>query len=391
MDLATLSTPSLLIERHRLDDNLQRMQDKADANGVVLRPHMKTHKSVDLARKQLDYGAEGITVAKVGEAEIYAKAGFDDIRIAYIVIGEEKYARIASLMESARVSFCVDTLEGARRASAYFDERDLMAEVLIEVDCGYGRCGVGWDREAGVAFAREVAQMPGLHISGILTHAGDSYDGPSSPDETKEEALRSASNRERDRMIAFAARLDEEGLPAARDKKNFEISIGSTPSMKYFENRGVEGFRVTEIRPGNYVFNDGIQVGLGVASWTQCALTVQARVISVHRNPDGSERVFLDAGKKVFTSDSAPSIEGYGTILYSPRSMDPLPHAVMNRLSEEHGWVRVRGGSILRVGDRVRVVPNHACVVVNTQKVLYVVDGDEVVDTWSVDAQSAVR
>ena len=270
MDLATLSTPSLLIERHRLDDNLQRMQDKADANGVVLRPHMKTHKSVDLARKQLDYGAEGITVAKVGEAEIYAKAGFDDIRIAYIVIGEEKYARIASLMESARVSFCVDTLEGARRASAYFDERDLMAEVLIEVDCGYGRCGVGWDREAGVAFAREVAQMPGLHISGILTHAGDSYDGPSSPDETKEEALRSASNRERDRMIAFAARLDEEGLPAARDKKNFEISIGSTPSMKYFENRGVEGFRVTEIRPGNYVFNDGIQVGLGVASWTQC-------------------------------------------------------------------------------------------------------------------------
>jgi len=117
---------------------------------------------------------------------------------------------------------------------------------------------------------------------------------------------------------------------------------------------------------------------------------VQASVISKRRDSNGTERLFLDAGKKVFTSDNAPGMEGFGTILYNPRTMEPLPHASITGLSEEHGWVKVPGGSTLSVGDRVRVIPNHACVVVNTQKVLYVVEGDNVVDTWAVDAQGRV-
>lgn len=384
-----LSTPSLLIERHRLERNLRRMQELADAQDVDLRPHTKTHKSIDLARMQIDLGATGITVAKVGEAEIYAASGFSDIRIAYVVVGREKLARIAGLQDSGtRISFCVDTIEGARRVSEYFREIGKDAEVLVEVDVGYGRCGVRWDRDESVSFVREVMALDSVHVVGILTHAGQSYDGPGE-EESQEEALRRVSVEERDRMLEFTVALKRAGL--ADPEKGFEISIGSTPSLRYFENRCLDGFRITEIRPGNYVFHDGVQVGLGVVDWDDCALTVHASVISRHRNPDGSDRLFLDAGKKVLTSDRAQGLDGFGTILYNPKTMDPLPHTTINGLSEEHGWVHVSGGAILSVGDKVRVVPNHVCVVVNTQRTLYVVDGDEVVDTWSVDAQSRVR
>jgi len=387
MELYELATPCILIDRERLRLNLAAMQEKANVNGVRLRPHTKTHKSAQLARWQLDKGAGGLTVAKVGEAEAYAEAGLADFRIAYVVVGEEKYARILRLMKKSPVSFCIDTLEGARMASNWFAANGAVADVLVEVDCGYGRCGVPWNRKDSIEFVREVKALPGLSVKGILTHAGHSYGGPSTPEETKKEALVRVSNEECDNMLAFAARLREAGLATPGE---FEISIGSTPSMRYFENREFQGFRITEIRPGNYVFNDRIQVALGVATWQQCALTVMTTVVSRHRDPDGSERLFLDAGKKVLTSDGAPGMDGFGGILYNPRTMDPLPHARITGLSEEHGWVRVHGGATLSVGDRVMVVPNHACVVVGTQRVMYLVDGGEVVETWTVDGQSRV-
>ncbi len=388
MNTESIGTPCLLIDKDRLSTNLENMQRKADASGVRLRPHTKTHKSIDLARRQLDQGASGIAVAKVGEAEIYVAAGITDVRIAYVTIGEEKFERIVKLMDQARISFCVDTIEGASGASEFFSARDLTMEVLVEVDVGYERCGVKWDSAHGVEYFKSVSELPGLKIIGILTHAGHSYDGPQTNDESGEEALIRVSNEERDRMVAFASTLAEAGLIKPDD--GFEISIGSTPSMRHFENREENGFRITEIRPGNYVFHDRIQVGLGVATWQECALTVLTTVVSRHRDADGSERLFLDAGRKVFTADLSDTMEGYGSILYNARTMEPLPHARFTGLSEEHGWVRVRGGATLSVGDRVRVVPNHACVVVNTQRNLYVVDEGEIVETWTVDAQSRV-
>jgi len=388
MELHELATPCILIDGDRLEANLAGMQEKANANGVHLRPHTKTHKSIALARRQVELGAKGLTVAKVGEAEVFVEAGLKDVRLAYVVVGEEKYARILRLMEKSPISFCVDTLEGAHMAADWFSAHDAVADVLVEVDCGYGRCGVRWDRRESVEFYRQVSGMPGLSVKGILTHAGHSYAGPSSAEESKKEALVRVSNEERDNMLAFAVRLSEAGLVGPGT--DFDISIGSTPSMRFFENREEQGFRITEMRPGNYVFNDRIQVGLGVASWQQCALTVLTTVVSHHRDPDGSERLFLDAGKKVLTSDGSAGMDGYGSILYNPRTMDPLPHAKITGLSEEHGWVRVHGGSTLTVGDRVMVVPNHACVVVGTQRTMYVVRSGEVVDTWSVDGQSRV-
>lgn len=387
MHLADLATPCVLVERPRLFANLEAMQAKAEAQGVALRPHTKTHKSLDIARRQVRGGAQGITVAKVGEAEAFVPWEFDDIRLAYTVVGDEKFRRLQALRDQAQLSFCVDTRAGAQAASDFFAETDTPMAVLVEVDCGYGRCGVRWDADESLDFVRFVRGLPGLRLVGILTHAGQSYDGPAAG-ETKEAALRRYSADERDRMLAFAARLGTAGLATPGD---FEISIGSTPSMRYFENREQDGFRITEIRPGNYVFHDMIQVALGAATMPACALTVLATVISKHRDASGQERLFLDAGKKVLTSDTGYATDGYGTLLYNARAMRPLPHARLVGLSEEHGWVTVPGGATMEVGDRVRIVPNHACVVVNTQPHLYLVEGQEVIGMFDVTARGLVR
>lgn len=381
-----LPTPGLLIERRRLEENLARMQAKADANGVALRPHTKTHKSLWIAARQQELGAKGLTVAKVGEAEVFAGAGFNDIRIAYTVVGADKHERILPLMDAARISFCVDTQEGALMASDFYEVRGRRADVLMEVDTGHGRCGVRWDRPEAVDFAGFVSSLPGLRLVGILTHAGQSYHGPLSEGESTEDALRRVSMEERDRMLELAVRLHAAGVPHADPEKGFEISIGSTPSMAYFENRTYGGFRITEIRPGNYVFHDAMQVGLGVADLPRCALTVLATVVSKHRDR-GRERVYLDAGKKILTADRGYGTDGHGVLLYNPVTMTALPHARIIALSEEHAWVEVPGGATLQVGDRVRIVPNHACVTVDTQDRMYLVDGDEVVETLTVDAR----
>jgi D-serine deaminase-like pyridoxal phosphate-dependent protein len=396
MRLADLPSPSILVESSRLEANLQRMQEKADANKVALRPHTKTHKSVVLAHQQLERGARGLTVAKVGEAEVYAAHGFDNLRLAYIVVGEEKYARLLAMMNRARLSFCVDTEASAREASAFFASSGVSIEVLVEVDTGYGRCGVRWDREESVSFARWVSELPGLKLAGILTQAGNAYAGPQVAGETLDESLQRVSAEECDRMLDFAIALHEAGVKeatpnAATDSPNrFEISIGSTPSMKHFQNVERGGFTITEIRPGNYVFNDAIQQALGVVGWEACSMTVLTTVISKHRNANGSERLFLDAGRKVFTSDTGYNTQGYGCLLYNSRTMTPLPHARITGLSEEHGWVSVPGGSTLEIGNQVRAVPNHACVVMNGQDQFYLVDGDEVVESLEVDARGRV-
>ncbi len=385
-----LPTPCVLVEESRLANNLAEMAARAADNNVRLRPHVKTHKSVALAKRQLASGAIGITVAKPSEAEVFVHAGFSDIRIAYSVATEHHFERIASLMDRSRISFCIDTMEAARSASEFFSARGLTAQILIEVDCGYGRCGVEWDDRESVDFVRAVASLPGLHVVGILTHAGHAYGGPSQIDSSVSASVKRIAEEERDRMLVFASSLFDAGVLEI-EREHFEISIGSTPTMSVFRNVARNGLTVTEIRPGNYVFNDAIQVALEVAPLRDCALTVLTSVISRHRNPrDSHERLFLDAGRKVLTSDTGYRTNGYGIVLHSASKMHALPHARIGKLSEEHGWVDVPGGSTLAVRDRVRVVPNHACVVVNTQRSIYLVDGEQVVREISINAQGCV-
>ncbi|WP_263818533.1 alanine racemase [Salinibacter sp.] len=386
MTISDLPTPALLIEQSRLQANLATMQARADANDVALRPHTKTHKSVALANEQRNRGAEGLTVATVHEAETFVAAGFDDVRVAYPVTGRNKHERLQALRADSKISFTVDTVAGADQASAVYAEADIPVDVLIEVDVGHGRCGVHWaDDAAAVTLARRIASLPGLHLAGILTHAGQAYDGPSDG-ETETDALRRASRQERDRMLSVASALAEtDGVNVTPD--NFEISVGSTPSMAAFTNATRDGFRVTEIRPGNYVMHDAMQVALGAATLGDCALTVRTTVVSTQQKPDGTAHAFVDAGKKVFTTDTGYGTEGHGVALANAAQMGPHPNLHVDHLSEEHGWLTMTGDADLTVGDRLRIVPNHACVTVATQDTLHVVDGPSVVDRWSVDAR----
>jgi len=389
MALDDLSTPSLLVEQPRLETNLAAMQKKADTNDVALRPHVKTHKSVAIARRQQQRGAEGLTVATVAEAETFVDAGFEDVRAAYPVTGRDKHERLQALRDEATISFTVDTVAGAEQASAVYADADDPVEVLMEVDVGHGRCGVHWsDKEAAATLAQRITSLPGLQLAGLLTHAGQAYDGPSDG-ETEEEALRRVARHERDRMLSVASALAEaDVLDVTPDR--FEISVGSTPSMAAFENTARDGFRVTEIRPGNYVMHDAMQVALGAASLADCALTVLTTVVSLQSKPDGPDRAFVDAGKKVFTTDTGYGTGGYGIVLADAAAMRPHPGLRVDALSEEHGWLTVSGDADLAVGDRLRIVPNHACVTVHTQDETYLVDGTAVRETLPVDARGRI-
>ncbi|MEM1115539.1 MAG: alanine racemase [Bacteroidota bacterium] len=383
MLVSDLFTPALLVDRARLHANLDAMQARADTFGVALRPHAKTHKCPEIARLQVARGACGLTVATVPEAEAFAEAGIGDIRLATPVVGATKLERLRALAEAGtRISFTVDTPEGARLAAEAFSEAT-PASVLIEVDTGYGRCGVPHDDpEAMEALARQVREAPSLRLAGLLTHGGDAYHGPHEG-ETRDAALRRAVEAERDHLLEAAARLGAAGLlgPEA------ELSLGSTPGISRFTPAERDGVRITEIRPGTYVFNDATQVALGAARLQDCALVCVGTAISKQRFDDGTERVITDAGKKVLTSDTRAGADGYGTVLYSPRTMIAHPHARVSALSEEHGWVDTLGGSTYDVGDPVFVVPNHVCVAVATRARLYVVDGDEVEAAWEVVAR----
>ena len=384
MLVSDLPTPALLVDRARLTANLDAMAARAEAQDVALRPHVKTHKCPEIARLQVERGARGITVATVLEAEAFADAGFDDIRMATPPVGPQKAERLAAVAaRGVRVSFTVDSREGTRQAAGAFAEAGQTADVLIEVDTGYGRCGVDWDDAEGLSrLAATVNDADALELVGLLSHGGHAYSMPDA-DQTKDSARRAVMDAERDRVLEAAVGLVEAG----HLRPDPELSIGSTPGVTVFTNAERDGLTITEVRPGTYVFFDAGQVALGAARLQDCALVCIGTVISQRRFDGGTERTITDAGKKILTADRRAGSTTFGTVLYSPRTMIAHPHAMVTALSEEHGWVDTPGGSIWEVGDPVFVVPNHACVAVATQRELHIVDGDEVTDTWDVVAR----
>lgn len=381
-------TPAVLIEHGVLERNLARAAQRARSLGVALRPHIKTHRSVEIARRQVALGTLGITCAKPGEAEVFADSGFEDIRLAYPVVGADKHSRLIVLSDRSQISFCVDTLEGARQAGAVWAAAGRRARVLIKIDCGYGRAGIRWDDEALGAFASELFHLEGLEVIGVLTHAGQAYHGPG-PGEDPVTVLRRHARQERARAETAAsvvrASIGGEGA--------FEVSIGSTPTFWHLEvsdhGSGAGEPRLTEIRPGNYVFHDLTQVALGAAGLEDCALSVLVTVVS-RRERDGALHLLVDAGKKTLTSDQRVGQTGFGRVYASAVAGDVpelVPEVELCALSEEHGWLRAPREVAWQVGDRLRVAPNHSCVVASTQDRLVEVDGPDLRGTVSVDAR----
>ena len=337
-----LPTPAVLVDLDVLGRNIARQAERARAAGVRLRPHAKTHKSPEIARMQLGAGAAGISLAKTSEAEVFAAAAFDDIFVAYPIVGLGKAERLLALSDRLRLAVGTDSLEGAQGLGRVFHAAGRTLDVLLKIDVGYHRVGVLPEDAVGVA--SRLAGLPGLSLRGIFTHAGQVYQAET-PD-----AVAKIGRQEGEMLVSVAAALRQAGISVE------EVSVGSTPSARHAMQ--VPG--VTECRPGNYVFHDGSQVALGTCGPEDCAMTILATVVSV----PASDRAVLDAGSKTLSSDALrPRPNGHGLILGSGSRLQSL--------SEEHGVLRIEAGDSFRVGDRVRVLPNHACVVSNLHDRLY--------------------
>lgn len=364
MQICELDTPAVIIEQRILEANIFRMQSFADTHRVKLRPHGKTHKMPEIARLQLDTGAVGIAVAKLSEAEVMVRRGITDIQIANEIVGPLKIAKLADLSQKARITCAVDSYEGAAAISSHFAGHNLRLDILLEIDTGLHRCGVAHDSDF-VQLFRSIAGLSGVNLMGIMTHAGHVY-GAGSRQEVEEIGLREGSV-----MAGIASVLRESGIAVN------EVSVGATPTVRF--SGTVEG--VTEIRPGNYVFNDMTQVALGTVDIQKCALTVLSSVIS----KPAADRVVIDAGSKTFALDKgahgSDRVSGHGCILGKT--------ADLARLSEEHGIIVHRGQSFA-LGEKLRIVPNHACPVINLFDFVYLVDGDSVIGKLDVSGRGKV-
>jgi D-serine deaminase-like pyridoxal phosphate-dependent protein len=345
-------TPALVIDMDRVERNIARVQSICDAAGVANRPHIKTHKSPLLAQLQIKAGAKGITCQKLGEAEVMAAAGIDDILISYNLIGDEKIARLGALLAKTSVTVAADNevVIAGLPAAAAAAGRSL--PVVIECDTGRKRAGVETSAEA-IALARQIKDAPGLTFAGLLMYPTEA--GWSDAQRFYDEALTG---------------LRQLGLDPAI------VSTGGSPNLK---NVGqLKG--ATEHRPGTYIYNDRMQVAAGVATWDDCALHVYSTVVS-RAAPD---RGILDAGSKTLTADTG-GLDGYGLILEHPK-------AKIARFAEEHGFLDLsRSNTRPAVGDVVRIVPNHVCVVVNMSDEVVMVRGDEIVGILPVAARGKLR
>ncbi|MCP3469343.1 D-TA family PLP-dependent enzyme [Bradyrhizobium sp. CCGUVB1N3] len=345
-------TPCAVIDMDKVERNIARIQKACDDAGVANRPHIKTHKNPTLAKMQVAAGAKGITCQKLGEAEIMANAGIDNILISYNLLGEEKMARLGALQAKANMTVAADnsTVVAGLPKAAAASGRPL--SVVVECDTGRKRAGVETPAEA-IALAREIAASKGLQFAGFMLYPTET--GWADAQKFYDEAL---------------AGVRAHGLDAAI------VSTGGTPNLVNIGK--LKGG--TEHRFGTYIYNDRMQVAAGVATWDDCALHIYSTVVS----RAAPERGILDAGSKTLTTDTG-GLDGHGLILEHPE-------AKIARFAEEHGFLDLsRSNTRPNVGDVVRIVPNHVCVVVNMMDEVVMVRGDEIIGTLPVAARGKLR
>lgn len=352
---ATIDTPGVVVDLDRVDARIAGLASVMRERGVALRPHAKTHKSIEFGRRQLAAGAGGLTVATLGEAELYADAGFDDLFIAYPVIAAgPKAPRLRALADRCTLSVGADSVAGLE-ALAGATRGAPPPAVLIEIDVGGHRTGV----PPGVAesLASQAAQL-GLTVRGVFTHGGHGYSG---------RAERIAAAEDEVTGLTVAA----EAVRAAGIEP-LVISAGSTPTAE-LSARGA----VTEERPGTYIFGDRQQAFLDDRAFDDTALLVASTVVS-HGPADG---FVVDAGAKILGKDVAPYLAGHGTVV-------GYPDAVISRVNDHHGVVDLPAGAARpAVGEIVWIAPNHVCPVVNLVDEYVVAKGGRIVDRWPVDAR----
>lgn len=362
MDLQKIKTPSLILDLTRVERNAKRMTDIANRNNVRLRPHIKTHKCIEVARIQTAGHDGAITVSTLAEARAFAKHGFNDITYA-VPIERGKFDDAIEILDSGvtlnLLTDDADTVKALDATGAKFD-------VFLKIDCGTHRVGVEPNDERALTIPRLISESSNLTFAGILTHAGHSYDVDS------REAILRVAHHERDVMVSLSGMLRADGIKVPT------VSVGSTPTMSTIDDlTGVD-----EIRPGNYIFFDNFQATLGSCSFEDTALTVLAAVI--HK---GNGRLVIDAGAIALSKDRGPvGIDpgcGYGRVLDVDGNETGMR---VTGLSQEHGEITASDDAAERfkVGDRVRVLANHSCLTAAQHSHYNVIENGEIVDRWEI-------
>lgn len=364
-ELRGIQTPALLADLDVFDANATEMRLFAESYGIALRPHAKTVRSTRLLARIFHGRQKQLTVAKLEHAEVLSRESCRNIFIANMIVGEQNIERLLQLhRKGVTVITGVDSLEAVSAIGRAFHQVTERHSILVKVDTGLHRCGLAPDDV--LPFVRQAKELPGIDFLGIYTHAGHAYKATA-----REIPL--IGRQEGSTMVKVAGQLKKGfGCPV--------VSVGSTPTAKYAGK--VNG--VTEIRPGLYLFNDRVQVALGVCKPEKCALFVFATVISKPR----PGQAFIDAGSQVFSPDRGPHgtsvVEGFGTIIGHP-------DISVSGLSEEHGWLSGPGVESLTIGKRLLVIPNHACSTVNLADTLYGIRNGRVEEEFPIDARGAVH
>ena len=364
MLISDLDTPAVIVDLNVMERNLSRMGDYCREHQLLLRPHTKTHKIPELAKRQIAGGATGITVAKISEAEVMLDAGINDILIAYPIVGPTKTARLARLAEQATITVSLDSEEVARGLSGAAASRGTTIRILIEMDVGFERCGFS-DKADLLALGRKIAELPGLEFRGLMFFPGQFTVAPE-----ERAAMRIQVN---DFLRRTLETFSNAGLPGSI------VSGGSTPTA--YEGGFFHG--VNEVRPGTYIFNDRTTVGVSACELEDCALSVIVTVVSTAV----SGHAVVDGGSKTFSSDRFQGGDGSG---FGIVKEDPA--AQVERFSEEHGTLNIqRSERRYRIGDRLSIIPNHVCTTVNMHDEIYGVRGERVEEIWRVAGRGKVR
>ena len=358
--LEDIDTPALVVDLTVLEANLTRQQAACNAAQLQFRPHMKAHKTPEIALMQLRTGAVGVTAAKLGEAEVMASAGIEDIFIANQIVGAPKIARLVALARRVpRLAVAVDNFVGAAQAHEALHAAGLQVDTLIEVDTGAGRCGVL--PENLVAFAEELTEYPALRLVGVMAYAGQAYQVRGAA------AFAQAAAEEGQALAEQARALTKAGYAMTR------ISGGTTPTGPHYQ----PGCGLTEIRSGTYCFNDYSQVDLGSATVEQCAATILATVVS---HP-AADRAIVDAGAKAMGLQAKMMSDGYGFVLGREGGQ-------LNRVNDEHGYLDIghMSGDV-QIGEKLRLIPPRICTALDLYDWMYLVQENRVVDVWQVAAR----
>jgi D-serine deaminase-like pyridoxal phosphate-dependent protein len=372
MRVSDLMTPATLVDYDRLKANIRFMSARARDNGVSLRPHIKTHKCLEIAELQKNFGAAGITASTIGEAQHFARNGFKDITLA-VPLAQDKITAVKQLAVRADLKILVDHSATVTQLISALKRTKMELDVLVKVDCTLGRSGVDPEKRSSIKLVERISKARRLRFAGLLTHGGSSYSA------TSEEGIVKAADEESQAVLKFASLLRKENPNLAPET----ISIGSTPTMMV---RDVIPDGITEVRPGNYVFFDYTQVALGICRAYNCALTVLASVIGSFK-----DRLIVDAGATALSMDPGPiHIDpdcGHGKVFSDYEEGDFAESTTITNLSQEHGKVALGSDSSVKkakLGSRLRILPNHSCLTANLTDEYYVTSGAEVIDIWNV-------